>query len=102
MLSCFVVSYTQRPSGFKAIIKSIFNYACDATLSVYPHRASLKNMLDHGGINITSIIITSIIITNIMETSQASYSPEYITPTQKNHEYLINTNLPSLTSAPFF
>jgi hypothetical protein len=24
MLSCFVVSYTQRPSGFKAIIKSIF------------------------------------------------------------------------------
>jgi hypothetical protein len=25
MLSCLVVSYTQRPSGFKAIIKSIFN-----------------------------------------------------------------------------
>jgi hypothetical protein len=24
MLSCLVVSYTQRPSGFKAIIKSIF------------------------------------------------------------------------------
>ena len=23
--------------------------ACDATLSVYPHRASLKNMPDHGG-----------------------------------------------------
>ena len=22
--------------------------ACDVTLSVYPHRASLKNMLDHG------------------------------------------------------
>jgi hypothetical protein len=22
--------------------------ACDATLSVYPHRASLKNMPDHG------------------------------------------------------
>jgi hypothetical protein len=26
--------------------------ACDVTLSVYPHRASLKNMPDHGG-NIT-------------------------------------------------
>ena len=26
------------------------NYdACDVTLSVYPHRVSLKNMLDHGG-----------------------------------------------------
>ena len=24
-------------------------YACDVTLSVYPHRASLKNMPDHGG-----------------------------------------------------
>ena len=23
--------------------------ACDVTLSVYPHRASLKNMLGHGG-----------------------------------------------------
>ena len=23
--------------------------ACDITLSVYPHRASLKNMPDHGG-----------------------------------------------------
>jgi hypothetical protein len=25
------------------------NYACDVTLSVYPQRASLKNMPDHGG-----------------------------------------------------
>ena len=23
--------------------------ACDVTLSVYPHRAGLKNMPDHGG-----------------------------------------------------
>jgi hypothetical protein len=23
--------------------------ACDVTLNVYPHRASLKNMPDHGG-----------------------------------------------------
>jgi hypothetical protein len=23
---------------------------CDVTLSVYPHRASLKNMPDHGGL----------------------------------------------------
>ena len=25
------------------------NYVCDVTLSVYPHRASLKNMPGHGG-----------------------------------------------------
>ena len=25
------------------------NDACDVTLSVYPHRANLKNMPDHGG-----------------------------------------------------
>ena len=28
---------------------SIKDVACDVTLSVYPHRASLKNMPDHGG-----------------------------------------------------
>ena len=28
-------------------------YACDVTLSVYPHRASLKNMPDHDGGNRT-------------------------------------------------
>jgi hypothetical protein len=29
--------------------KLFSNYACDVTLSVYPHRASLKNMPDYGG-----------------------------------------------------
>ena len=27
----------------------ILYYACDVTLSIYPHRASLKNMPGHGG-----------------------------------------------------
>ena len=49
--------------------------ACDVTLSVYPHRASLKNFkLARCGYT-------------LRVTSQASYSPEYITPTQKNHDY---------------
>ena len=98
--------------------------ACDVTLSVYPHRASLKNMPDHGG-NRTydlwntspmlcqlSYAVWSVRVCDISEqnlvpsismlsnnnhdffklarcgytlrvTSQASYSPEYITPTQK-------------------
>ena len=110
--------------------------ACDVTLSVYPHRASLKNMPDHGG-NRTydlwntspmlcqlSYAVWSVRVCDISEqnlvpswsvrvcdiseqnlvpsgiffklarcgytlrvTSQASYSPEYIAPTQKNHDY---------------
>ena len=76
--------------------------ACDVTLSVYPHRASLKNMPDHGG-NRTYDLWTNAQPTELRGlrhifqacpcgytlrvTSQASYSPEYITPTQKNHDY---------------
>ena len=33
--------------------------ACDVTLSVYPHRASLKNMPDHGGIRTYDLWNTS-------------------------------------------
>jgi hypothetical protein len=46
--------------------------ACDVTLSVYPHRASLKNMPDHGGNRTYDLWNTS---------------PMQITPTQKNHDY---------------
>ena len=58
--------------------------ACDVTLSVYPHRASLKYMPDHGGNRTYDLWNTSPML---RVTSQASYSPEYITPTQKNHDY---------------
>jgi hypothetical protein len=34
MLSCLVVSYTQRPSGFKAIIKSIFKTKLPSLTSI--------------------------------------------------------------------
>ena len=74
--------------------------ACDVTLSVYPHRESLKNMPDHGGNRTYDLWNTSPIRIppwsgiffklarcgyTLRVTSQASYSPEYITPTQKNH-----------------
>ena len=73
--------------------------ACVVTLSgVYPHRASLKNMPDHGGNRTYDLWNTSPIsgiffrlarcgYTPLRVTTQASYSPEYITPTQKNHDY---------------
>jgi hypothetical protein len=51
---------------------------CDVTLSVYPHRAGLKNMPGHGGIRACPVWIHT--QSNI---AQASYSPEYITPTQQ-------------------
>ena len=100
-------------------------FACDVTLSVYPHRASLKNMPDHGGNRTYDLWNTSPMLCQLSYavrsvrvcgytlrytrcgytrcgytrcgytwcgytlrvTSQASYSPEYITPTQKNHDY---------------
>ena len=54
--------------------------ACDVTLSVYPHRASLKICLTTVGIKLARC-------GTLRVTSQASYSPEYITPTQKDHDY---------------
>jgi hypothetical protein len=79
--------------------------ACDVTLSVYPHQASLKNMPGHGGKYSISTTVGSyskgrgsiptvvrhifqacpvwIYTQSLRVTSQASYSPEYITPTQK-------------------
>jgi hypothetical protein len=74
-------------------ISKEFNNACDVTLSVYPHQASLKNMPDHGGDRTYDLWNTSLFFKlaqcgyTLRVTSQASYSPEYITPTQKNHDY---------------
>jgi hypothetical protein len=36
--------------------------ACDVTLSVYPHRASLKNMPDHGGNRTYDLWNTSLVL----------------------------------------
>ena len=51
--------------------------ACDVTLSVYPHQATLKNMPGYGGNRTYDLWNTSPVL---RITSQASYSPEYITP----------------------
>ena len=37
------------------VFQLIIYYACDVTLSVYPHRASLKNMPDTVGIEPTTM-----------------------------------------------
>jgi hypothetical protein len=66
----------------------------DVTLSVYPHRESLKNMPGHGGNQTYDLWNTSPPWAGIFfklswsgytlgVTSQTSYSPEYTTPTQK-------------------
>jgi hypothetical protein len=80
MIKLSLVLGMQLPEKYKQNF-NVFsgNDACDVTLSVYPHRASLKNMPDHGGNRTYDLWNTSPIL--------ASYSPEYITPTQKNHDY---------------
>jgi hypothetical protein len=78
---------TKGPSPIVARLStSCNNDACDVTLSVYPHRASLKNMPVHGG-NRTYDLWRHIFKLArcgyaLRVTSQASYSPEYITLTQ--------------------
>jgi hypothetical protein len=52
-------------------------HVCDVTLSVYPHRARLKNMPGYGGWATVARHIFN------LATSQTSHSPEYTTPTQK-------------------
>ena len=41
--------YQRYFETFELMGKTARNDACDVTLSVYPHRASLKNMPGHGG-----------------------------------------------------
>jgi hypothetical protein len=59
---------------------------CDVTLSVYPHRAGLKNMPGHGGIRTYDLWNTILAVCNI---THASYSPEYIAPTQQISMYVM-------------
>jgi hypothetical protein len=44
-----IIASFMKFAGMKSINGKIYLVACDVTLSVYPHRASLKNMPDHGG-----------------------------------------------------
>ena len=54
---------------------------CVATLSVYPHRASLKNMPGHGGIPPWPGIFFKLARCGytLRVATHTSYSPEYIT-----------------------
>ena len=48
--------------------------ACDVTLSVYPHRASLKNMPDHGGNRTYDLWNTSVDIEGTRFCSEISHT----------------------------
>ena len=41
--------YVRSQFDARKMLVIFFHDACDVTLSVYPHRASLKNMPGHGG-----------------------------------------------------
>ena len=44
-----IISWPPANTFFSDFHSKLLYYACDVTLSVYPYRASLKNMPDHGG-----------------------------------------------------
>ena len=48
--------------------------ACDVTLSVYPHRASLKNMPDHGGNRTYDLWNTSSMLCQMSYAVETTYS----------------------------
>jgi hypothetical protein len=82
---------------FFYLSNNILKCLCDVTLSVYPHRERLKNMPGHGGIwaGFPKVIGSNptvarhifqafpVWIYTQSNITQASYSPEYITPTQQ-------------------
>ena len=93
-----------KPGKLQSYKTEDLDDVCDVTLSVYPHRASLKNIPGHGG-NRTydlwntspmlcqlSCAVRSVLVSDISEQNlvppQTSYSPEYTTPTQKKKEDL--------------
>jgi hypothetical protein len=50
--------------------------ACDVTLSVYPHRASLKNMPDHGGNRTYDLWNTSPLLLDIIDIEGTRFCSE--------------------------
>ena len=80
------------------ILTCSFYDVCDVTLSVYPHRASLENMPGHGGNRTYDLWNTSSMLYQLSyavrfvrvcdhkhhKYHKQAYSPDYITPTQKN------------------
>ena len=58
--------------------------ACDVTLSVYPHRASLKNMPDHGGNRTYDLWNTSPMLCQL---SYAVWSVRVCDISEQNHDY---------------
>ena len=60
--------------------------ACDVTLSVYPHRASLKNMPDHGGNRTYDLWNTSPMLCQL---SYAVWSVRVCDIDRKYHKYVI-------------
>ena len=88
---------------------NIFNYykelydACDVTLSVYPHRASLKNMPDHGGNRTYDLWNTSPMLcqlsyavwsVRVCDISEQNLVPSISMLSNNNHSIFIQVRFP--------
>ena len=69
--------------------------ACDVTLSVYPHRASLKNMPDHGGNRTYDLWNTSPMLCQLWSVRVCDISEQNLVPSismlsNNNHDLLLD------------
>ena len=76
------LSFTQRACSQARFLCVAVMYsgkydACDVSLSVYPHRASLKNMPDHGG-NLTYYLIPSVLAAFLLVTRRCDQSRTHL------------------------
>ena len=73
--------------------------ACDVTLSVYPHRTSLKNMPDHGGIRTYDLWNTSTMLcqlsyaafwlVRVCDISEQNLVPSISMLSNNNHDFSV-------------
>ena len=72
--------------------------ACDVTLSVYPHRASLKNMPDHGGNRTYDLWNTSPMLcqlsyavwsVRVCDISEQNLAPSISMLSNNNHDFSV-------------
>ena len=74
------------------------NDACDVTLSVYPHRASLTNMPDHGGNRTYDLWNTSPMLcqlsyavwsVRVCDISEQNLVPSILMLSNNNHDFSV-------------
>jgi hypothetical protein len=75
MFIIVICCYFSLPKGK---CKQMHCHICDVTLSVYPHRASLKNMPGHGGNRLLPQNCWQQQLESIVATELATQNPDFL------------------------